>query len=560
MITQFQRIIHRHGRIFFLLLFGVILVAFVLWDPSNLAMQMAHRAEQPVVLFGKEISPGDYNLAKRLVSFEHMLNTGENLSRSEKGQEFMAQLALRQMALVEKARRTGLTVSDGELMPVLGQKVTRLKQMFFRDAPADQAVEMLFAQDVFRLQQINAEAFEQSVRDAILIQKLETLIATTAKVTPQEIAATVADFTDKLTAFVCPFNAGDYTGGIKLGDKDLRDFHQENISQFSIPEKMRVAFVTFPLDVAKAGVTAQEIQDVYEGNQAMFMAADGKVKPLKEVEPRLRTELGRQKAVQEAMKQAADFTLRTGSDGEEPPPSFDALAKEHGLQTRETGFFAMDERVPGITAGGFAATAFRLGSENPVSDPVVGQDAVYVMRFLEKKPSCPTPFENTKDAVRKAYLSEQSLKIAREKGGQQRNDLVALLKSGKSFQEAVLKLKLKPVKPLPPFSQVSEMQDRMASRSGAPSRDSLEILAREVCLRMAAGSVSEWIPDSNGGCFVYLASRQRESAEEIGKIEPRIRQMLLQGRRGQVVEQFEEAVFEEAGIRAERPDLSRQAP
>ncbi|MBI4027141.1 MAG: peptidyl-prolyl cis-trans isomerase [Verrucomicrobia bacterium] len=535
MITRFQKVIHRHGRWIFLLLLAVILVAFLLWDYAGIQMRsQGLMPTRPWVIYGRKIPPKEVEISKRLFALNLEMMTGRPLQMDARGQKMLEEQSLGRMATVEKARQMGLTVADEET-------IADVRQFFTRNNEYRQESYEYFLREVLGPRSLSEGHFERLIQENILLRKLLGMIASTAKVTPQHARIFASEVLEKITASACRFETTNYLAQIKLSEEQVSAFYNEHHDRFRTPEKVKASYVAFPIEAAKAKVSDQEMQQAYDANQNMFRKPDGSLKPMKEVADILRYSITQQRTV----RQATEFTIKLVPEEGKEPPTFDRLARDNGLEIKQTGFFAENELAPGISTPDFTYAAFKLTRENPVSDPISSQNAVYVLHFLEEpQASFVPPYESVKAAVKSACAEDLALKLARENGRKKRDEFIAMLGQGKTADQAWGLLKLKPQRPKP-FSGDEEL----------PS-DPFENTLRRAAFQLPEGAVSDFIQTAEGGFFLHLALRQQAKPEEISKIEPRIFQTILQIQQRQLVEDFRKSVLEEALPKSEAPPPS----
>src|SRR3989338_9467591 len=137
MITRFQRIIHRHGKWIFLILLGFVIVAFLLWDYVGLNFR-TQGTPANVHIYGRKILTRELDVAKRRLALNILLTSGRSVPLNEQANKWITEQTLYRMALAEKARRLGITVTDDEVTAELKQMVKDLKQYFFKKAQSDE--------------------------------------------------------------------------------------------------------------------------------------------------------------------------------------------------------------------------------------------------------------------------------------------------------------------------------------------------------------------------------------------------------------------------------------
>jgi hypothetical protein len=499
MISQFQRFIHKHGRWFFLLLLGVVLVSFLLWDFAGQFGAMGPDGEQQ----------GNYRIYGKRLS-EYMLAQLESH-------------AVRHLALVGKAERMGLSVTDKELK-------NQLKTIFSADGRFDEA---RFDSLVASLQKrgLGEADLIKMLRDDLLVRKMLDLIRGTVKVTSQEALARAGELAEKVTATYCKFEVSDYLSKVKVTDEDIKAYHEKHQEEYKSPERVKVAYVAFTSDPkAVPAVTEEEVQRYYEDNKALYVDKSGKTKSLKEVTPEIRKRLTEEAAKNLALEKATEFANQAiqadaqaatpSADGNAGNDGFAALAEKSGLAVKETGFISGSELPQGVETLEFTSAAFRLSPESSISDPVQGHKSAYVLKLIANQPSENLPLEQVKEQVVQSVKTEKALEMARAKGEEKRQEIVKLVESGKTFEQAG------------PIQQTA--------------------------LELPVKTVSSLVDDTTGAFFAYVSQRQKGKPDEIASLEPQIRQSLLQTAQYRVVQDFQNSVLKEAipDFKQTEPDLS----
>jgi hypothetical protein len=121
--------------------------------------------------------------------------------------------------------------------------------------------------------------------------------------------------------------------------------------------------------------------------------------------------------------------------------------------------------------------------------------------------------------------------------------MAAPLEGGTPFDQALTKTKLKTTV-IKPFSQ-----------KDPPSSDTLESSVRDYVKTLAAGTLTPFESNTTGGFFAYVKSREPAKPEEISKIEPQIRDRLLNTQKQNLFEDFHEFVVAQGLAKEERQPL-----
>jgi len=164
-------------------------------------------------------------------------------------------------------------------------------------------------------------------------------------------------------------------------------------------------------------------------------------KPFDEVKLEIVTALKQQKATREAEDAAARFTVSLIPDRKGKAPTFEDVAKKSELEVLVSPFFSMREDIPGINVDrDFNRTAFGLDPDDPeryFSDPVTGNDAVYVIASKEKKASHLPSFNDVAEKAMASARSEAQEEAFKKKCNTARDVTIKAVKEGKSFKETM---------------------------------------------------------------------------------------------------------------------------
>lgn len=528
MISHFQRVIHRHGRWIFGILLGIVIVAFILWDYAGIQRQPNPRNRAAPRLYGQRVNPRALDTAIRLTALNLLMLSGREVRMNDRARALIEEQTLQRLALVEKAHQMGLSVGDAEV-------IEQARRWFSKEGHYQNESYAQFVSEILAPRRLTEADFETLIRENLILQKLFTLVGSGAKVTDGEAAAFAKENLERISAAVCRFDAAGFLAESAPNAEAVAAFYAKHPDLFRTPERVRVAYVLFPIEPDKIVPTDAELAEVYEANRAVLTTPDGKMRPMKEVADVLRFQVKQSKAHEIAAKEATDLTVKLVPEPGQEAPSFEALARAAGRSVKETGFLTPQELPPGITAPEFAAAAHALGPENPTSDPVpLGEKAIAVIRFLERQPSALPPLESVRDAVKAACAAEMAVQKARETGTKARGELRKALDEGKPFPAAAAALGLKPT-PLPGFTAMD-----------APPRDRGEALVRRAAILLPAGGVSDFLPSATGGFFVSVLARQPAKPDDVAHRLAEIKQGLLQMRRQQLVSDFQQATMREA--------------
>ncbi len=530
MITQFQRLIHRHGRWIFLILLGVIIISFLLWDYGTMGRMDSSRTPT-IRVYGRTVSPRELETSKKLYRLNLQLATGQPVETNSRADRLIQQKTLEQMAMAEKAVRMGISVNDQEVEAEARSLISQMRRAYFPNVKSDEEAFSEFVNMVLEPRALTVADLDQMLRTNLVLKKLAHLLTSTVHVTPQEVEQYALEQLEKKNASFIRFDVTDYMSQVKASPEDLRRYYELNTNMFMVSDQVRVAYVLFPPKEVGVTVSEEEIKSIYDANKAAFMKPDGTMKALKDVSDTLRQEIRRQKALEASESEATEFTVKLAAEPGKAAPTFDDLAKQKGLSVKQTDFFSKTEIKQGIPRE--FARGVDLSMENRVSDPILSSEGVYVLSLLEKKPSYLPAFEKVKDSVKASYEAKKALEMAREAGEKARQETVSMLASGKKFDQISSALKLH-ARTLKPFNAL----DRSPT-------EAYEMMAHRAAAKVRAGEVSDLVPDTTGGFFVYVQSVEAPKPDDLAKFKPQAQVFLAQTGSRPVFEDFHRLVVKE---------------
>jgi peptidyl-prolyl cis-trans isomerase D len=444
---------------------------------------------------GKPIEANEYQQAIDDVISDIVIGTGRAPSRTSAEEDQIRQQAVLRILLTRKAKELGLRVSDVEL-----QQHLKTQPVFTDEAgnfdPRKYAQSMQYLGNNFAISPVR---FEELMRQQILINRLQQLITSAAKATPEAVTLATAPLYEPTTVQLIEFNATNAPLP-SVTDADALASYNTAKDSYRIPKRIKVRYALFSLDEAKKAIkiTDAEITKYYELNQTNFTDEKGNAQPLAAVTNQIRQLLTDRQADAKAANTATDFAIQLVKDTPDAPqPDFTKLAQAAGAVIGETDFFTAQGPVKGLEVPpAFRQPAFSLNAGAPYSDPIPSGAGYYVLQFLAEKPSEIPPFEQVKTEVIEQLQRIRQLETAFKQAQDTHAKIKQDLDAGKKFADICSSLKITPRK-LGPFTL---------------SDDSLQLpggmFAREVVLSLPTNSISDIVRSPAGATLIYLQDRQ----------------------------------------------------
>jgi peptidyl-prolyl cis-trans isomerase D len=248
---------------------------------------------------------------------------------------------------------------------------------------------------------------------------------------------------------------------------------------------------------------------------------DAHVKSLDEVRAQIEPIIASQKVAGQL------DTIANKVSGEARAKGLDAAAKDNGLEVVSAGPFSRNDSVPGVgNAPEFMSALFGAQAKNP-PDLVHIPNGSVIYQVTDIVPARTPTFEEFRARVESDYKAEQ----ARQQLAKKTQEL-----SDKARNEHDLKKAAKDVGADFKTSElvgVSSQVPDIGALSGGPA---------EAIFDMKKGDISGPIDTGRGGVVVALTDRQEPPAEQMAASKDRLRDQLLEQKRGQYLQVFVSAL------------------
>ena len=159
--------------------------------------------------------------------------------------------------LLQEARGLGLRASDEELMEAVAS------------SPAFQ-IEGRFNKRLYlrvlRSRRLTPTQFERERREELVIQKVQSLIRDSVRVSENELRERYRRENEKVNLTFIRLAAKDFMEEIQIGEEDLQDYYNRNKELFREPVKVQVEYIAYPFSLFSSQVelAEKEIQDYYD--------------------------------------------------------------------------------------------------------------------------------------------------------------------------------------------------------------------------------------------------------------------------------------------------------
>ena len=465
----------------------VIIIAFgVFFTPGN-------RSARDIPSRGYRIYGHNYtqeDLDKRSRGFGVAMYVGLNdllkglCGNAASDQEAVSNFVFNGFILDHEVERLGITVEDGEIVQAI-EKLPR----FQTDGAFDPKKYQTFRETVLGPTSpngFNVDRFERLVRDQLYVQKLQTLLGSTAEVPPSEFRNQYVQRNQKIHLSVIRLALADFKAAIQPTEEEITKIFADREKTYIAPEKRVVSYVKFDLSAAEKALKGK---DLMEARQNLVKAVE---------------DFG-----QDILKENASLAQ----------VAKDEKYKNYGIEVKTTPEFSMEALPADLTALGQAGTAaaFKLTEKESTSDALSVDTAYYILHLEKVTPSRQLTLEEARPQVVEQIKTERANEALTSTGNQVRTKIAEAVKAGKTFADAAKDAGQK-LEVLPVFSIVELPKDLP---------NSMEIITKAV--ELPVGELSDFVPVAEGGLIVHVDSREPIDEAQLKKDEAtqfaRVREM-----------------------------------
>ena len=287
-----------------------------------------------------------------------------------------------------EAKRLGIQVSDQE-------RAERIRQLLPMAYNGDTFIgNDRYAQVVQERAQMTVPAFEEAIRQSLLVQKFQKLVTDGISVGPQELQDEFKYRNEKVKLDYALIKPEDLEAKITPTEDEIKAAYDKNRSRYMVPEKRIVRYALVDANqvrqntqVSDDDLKAQYLRDIQQ------YQVPNRVK----VEHILLMTVGKTDAEIAEIKQKAEDVLK---QAKKPGAKFEDLAKKYSEDpgTKDKGG-DLGWVTQGQTVKEFETTAFTL-PKGSISDLVKTEYGFHIIKVLDKETAHTKPFEEVKDSIK----------------------------------------------------------------------------------------------------------------------------------------------------------------
>ncbi len=498
--------IRKHQQWLWIVIITVIIISFVIFFTPEGPQFGGGRLDKPIFgsIGGKPISQQEFLSAFEEARLSHFMRSGGREWPDNDDTEALERDAVFRVFLKQKVKDLDIHTSD--------EAVGRLVRERLGNYPLAEFERTHLAPNGLTL-----EDFERFMRQESALQQLINTAGVTAKLlNPKEAEILYKTENEQSLTEVALFSASNHIDKVTANPADVGRFFTNRAALYRVPERTRVAYVEFPAtnflaeaDKHIASVTNFDalVEDHYysKGTNA-FLGTNGVPLSLADAKQQIKDELRHQSAMIEARRKANLF----GTGLMEQPQAdtlatFEKFAAAQGQQVKVTEPF---DRMSGLDTNfpaEFRQKALILNTNAAVVfNPIIGENALYVIALHSRVPSEMPLFEKIQDKVTTDYRQQQALDLARKAATNFYATATNALPQKKSFADVAGEQNVTLITP-PPFSPST------STLTNLDSRLNLRML-HQFASELKPGEVSRIVPSAEGAMLIYL--RERKPADE----------------------------------------------
>lgn len=484
------------------------------------------------VINGETISQSNFLDAQREVMLSHFFSTGDwpDGGRKMSGFDLEREIYFR-LLLIQKQNELGIVASDEAVAKTAAERLRALNRG--NPVPLD-----AFQKNVLAQKNLTLEDFQRFVRHDVGVQQLIAITSLGGDlVTPQEIRSFYEREHQELSVQAVFFPATNYLAGVSVTPQAVSNFFELQSAQYRLPERVQVNYVKFAasnfLNEARAQlaqVTNLEamIEAEYQQRGSNYFS---EAKSPEEAKAIIREQALNSNALMAARKQAMAFAGELFNQTPVAPDTLVAFAREKGLTPLVSPPFDREEPPAGFEVrADFLRAAFALSADEPYSQPLVGNDGVYVISLHKRLPSEIPAFESIRDRVSQDYRFREAVMKARQAGLNLYTAATNALAAGKSFAAVCSEANVRPVLP-PPFSISSRTIEGIDGRMNLSQ-------FKQAAFGTAPGQVSNFTPTGDGGVLVFVQAKLPLDEVRMKADLPAFARTVRQTRRGEAFNEW----------------------
>ena len=511
--------IRKHHKVLMIVITALVCISFSwYWNKTDFA-QMGNGTVGTI--YDRSVTQVEFHRNARLFQLGSQLGMRELLQSLTLGaqseDDAFSSFSWNLMVLRHEANALGINPTTAEI----AEAVKKLPAFQGTDG-FDLAKYTDFADHALAPMGFSEAQVEELVTDQIALERVQKILAVGVSVPAAELRSNYEKLYSKMEASTVKFLTADVAGNVQISDEDVQKYYDAHKAELKTEERRQVKYVDLGLTEEQKKLTGKARIDV----------------------------------LQKMADTAGDFAEAVQAKGAD----FDTVAAKFQLKSQETGPFSLSKPDPAFKSPELTRAAFELKPQSPSSAPIQTPDGFYVQRLAKMMQARPLTLEEAKPQIVETLKQQRSHALLTAKAEATAKQLREALKNGKTVEEAAAQAGVT-VEKLPAFALVDNAPGATEATPPDPKMQTPEMQRiKQTVSEMDPGSVSDMVPQADGGLLVILQKREPLNVTQFESARPMVESRALENR-GQVV--FYEWLRERrrvAGLQETAPQPQAQTP
>jgi peptidyl-prolyl cis-trans isomerase D len=441
MISWIQRSFQHHFRIIFAVVLFVMVISFIFTIGSTPGVGRAERTSATRDFFGHNLMSQEQS--RSLVEDARMsaeLQYGATNVSQDQLQSYMYQ-RLAAQHIADQLHLPAPTTSE------VTEFIKRLRIFAGADGQFDITRYDTFRSSLKSGAGVTEADIARVISDDARMDKVDRLLAGPGYVISDDVKDLLTKGETTWTVSTATADYATFAPDIRLTDAEIAKFLADNSFRYTVPPKVAVDCVQFPLANFMSGIapTEADVRDFYGANPGRFpkppaaKAAAARVDPAADfaaVQPQVRAALVNEIARRAAVKAASDLAYAL-YDGKVTRASVDSFLASRNLKAQPLAPFT-SEAGPAEFGGSkeIAAAAFDLTADRFYSDGLPSPSGALVLIWKDSLPAREPALSEIRAKVVADATDEQKRTRFAEFGRTFKAGIERRLKAGESFEKA----------------------------------------------------------------------------------------------------------------------------
>ena len=377
-------------------LLGAIVIVFIFWGVGRFRAQRGGRV---ALVNGDQITLDEYRETYNNLIEQLRERFGNNLNEEMIKMLQVKKQALNQLIdkklLAQEARRFKFRVSDKELADTI-MKI----EAFQRAGVFDNRL----YQNILGRLRMTPEEFEIAQRDAMLIERLQMLNTSSAKVSDQEVREWFNWAHASVNIDFVTFDPDKYKS-IKASSEEIKAFFEKHKENYKTDAMVKVRYLSFDPDAyqSEVSISDEELQDYFDENREEFNTP--KTVEARHILLKVNQNAGPEN-VEKAKKRALDI-LKMARQGKDFPD----LAKQYSEgPTRDKGGYLGTFKKESMVKP-FADKAFSMKA-GEISEPVRTRFGWHIIKVEKVNEASVISFDKAKKEIQEKLTKNKAINLA----------------------------------------------------------------------------------------------------------------------------------------------------